>query len=75
MFPVKFNARIPALPILLATLMLTAGGCGFRGPLYLPDESPQQAESQSEAPAEGVGETQGLDQEAADDEESQEEDI
>lgn len=38
--------RLPLLLTLLATLLLTLGGCGQKGPLYLPDDAQQTASSE-----------------------------
>ena len=54
------SLRLPALVVLLA---LATGGCGMRGPLYLPDQQPAAVPQDQAPPAD----------EAADDEEQEDE--
>ena len=39
------------LPVLVVLLALTAGGCGMRGPLYLPGPEPATVPQQPSSPA------------------------
>jgi len=41
-------------PFLLAFLALGLGGCGLRGPLYLPDQKPASAGSGAQSEAAGA---------------------
>ena len=57
-----FRAEYPVRPTLyLLALMMILTGCGYKGPLYLPDQKPasrKPAEKSAPAPAPGTEESQ-----------------
>lgn len=51
MFPKLFPITIRTLPTVALTCAMLASACGYRGPLYLPDEGPAGARDDTSSSA------------------------